>query len=226
MLVCLKLVVSARARARDLQVDFQVEKANKAIVAKSVVTKPALPVSKDKSPKMRSHCFADEGCRNGDECKFRHGRVNGKCPRCGSVHHNLAHCDRPSRLKNAKQGKGKSMPARPTSKTPARGRTADAQAQRSPDKAKDKKKGKGKGKSEKSHHKVKAKTGEADFADEDQEEVDDNVDVNEEDAEGCEAVAEFLTVKTSGSQGTLRVITRVAFEHLLHVKQHLCPRSL
>ena len=30
---CLKLVVSARARARELQVDFQVEKANKAIVA-------------------------------------------------------------------------------------------------------------------------------------------------------------------------------------------------
>ena len=42
---CLKLVVFARARAHDMQVDFQVEKANEAIVPKSVVTKPALPVS-------------------------------------------------------------------------------------------------------------------------------------------------------------------------------------
>ena len=143
---CLKLVVSARARARELQMDFQVEKASKAIIATSVVTEPAPP---------------------------------------GSVHHNLAQCDR-SRLKNTKQGKGKSTPTKPTSKPPARGRTADAQAQRSPDKSKDNKKGKGgaslrrtstrpKPRLERLTSRMRTRKSEN----------------NEEDAEACEAVAHF-----------------------------------
>ena len=60
-----------------------------------------------------------------------------------------------------------------------------------PDTSKDKKKGNGKGKNNKDQHRAKAKTGEADFADEDQDEVDENAGVNEEDAEACEDVAEF-----------------------------------
>ena len=123
-----------------------------------------------------------QGCRNGDQCKLKHERMNGKCLRCGSVRPPLAQCDHPGRQKNTKRGKGKSAPTRPTSKPPVIGRTADGQAQRSPE---------GKGKSDQNQHKAKAKTGEVDFADGDQEEVDENADVNEEDAEACEAVADF-----------------------------------
>ena len=124
-----------------------------------------------------------EPVRHVNRFKIRQG------PSCGSVRRNLAQCDRPGRLKNTKHSKGKSTPVGPTSKPPAGGRPADAQVQRSPDKPKDKKKGKGKGTSEK--NKAKTKIGEVDFADEDQEEVDDNVGVNEKDAEACEAVAVF-----------------------------------
>ena len=60
-----------------------------------------------------------------------------------------------------------------------------------PAKSKVKKKGKGKGKSEKNQDKANAKTGEVDVTNGDQEEVDNNADVSEEDAEACEAVAEF-----------------------------------
>ena len=109
--------------------------------------------------------------------------MNGKCLRCGSVHRNEAQRDRPGRLKNTKPGKGKSTPARPTSKPTARGRTAVHKLRARLTSVRTKRRAKGKGKSEKNQHKAKAKTGEVGFADEDQEEVDDNADVNEEDAE-------------------------------------------
>ena len=63
----------------------------------------------------------------------------------------------------------------------------DAQAQCSPEKSKDK----NKGKSGKNQNKAKAKTGEVNFVDEDQDEVDGNTNVNQEDAKACEAIEEF-----------------------------------
>ena len=74
---------------------------------------------------MCSYYLTDEGWK-GDQCKFKHERVNGQCLRCGSVYHiTLAQCDHPGRQKNTKQGQGKPRPTRTTSKAPAGGLTEE-----------------------------------------------------------------------------------------------------
>ena len=94
-------------------------------------------------------------------------RMNGNRMRCGSVHHNLA--GRP--LKNTRQGKSKST------------RLTNPRTRR---------RAREKGKTDKNQLKAKAKTGKIDFADEGQNAVEEDADVNQEYAEACEAVAEFF----------------------------------
>ena len=55
---CLKLVVAARVRARELQVDPPVEKANKAIVANAVIFQPAKqePIANKKALQILRNC--------------------------------------------------------------------------------------------------------------------------------------------------------------------------
>ena len=94
---CLKLVVLARARARELQVDQQVERAQQPLSAKTAIptTKPK-PKSAPASDKPVCRFFLKpDGCKNGDNCQYAHPRTNGKCLRCGSESHNLQACTRP-----------------------------------------------------------------------------------------------------------------------------------
>ena len=60
---CLKLVVLARARARELQVDQQVERAQQPLSAKT-----AIPTTKSK-PKGNARTDPD-GCKNGENCQY------------------------------------------------------------------------------------------------------------------------------------------------------------
>ena len=96
---CLKLVVLARARARELQVDLQVERAQPPLSAKTAVPttkfKPG-PMIKTGKPICRFFLKPD-GCKNGDNCQHSHPRTNGKCLCCGSESHNLQACTRPRR---------------------------------------------------------------------------------------------------------------------------------
>ena len=86
---CLKLVVLARARARELQAYLQVERAQQPLSAKT-----AVPITKSK-PKPtteteKSVCLffpKPDGCKNGDNCQYSHPRTNGKCLRCVSEAH-------------------------------------------------------------------------------------------------------------------------------------------
>ena len=153
---CLQLVVCARARARELQVDVQVERASRAVVAANTVTH-----AKGRStPAMESAVckffLTAEGCKFGDECKYKHPRTNGKCLRCGAEGHSLSTCTRPSKTKSGSQtkqsnkGKGRSSQT-PTSKKPS----SDAKAKAQP--TKDGAKGKGKGKKDKSSTKSSTK---------------------------------------------------------------------
>ena len=128
-----------------------------------------------------------EGCKFGDECKYKHPRVNGKCLRCGAEGHSLSSCTRPSKTRSGSQskqstkGKGRSSQT-PTSSKPS----SDAKAKAQP--KKDGAKGKGKGKkdksstkpsttpsnksSAKSSTKTSAKSGEVSFDNDDAEEED------------------------------------------------------
>ena len=69
---CLQLVVCARARARELQVDVQVERASRAVVSANTVT----PTKGKPMPAMESAVckffLTADGCKFGDECKFKH----------------------------------------------------------------------------------------------------------------------------------------------------------
>ena len=88
---CLKLVVLARAWARELQVDQQVERAPQPLSAKTAIptTKPK-PKSAPASDKPICRFFLKpDGCKNGDNCQYAHPCTNGKCLRCGSESHNL-----------------------------------------------------------------------------------------------------------------------------------------
>ena len=83
---CLKLVVLARARARELQVDQQIERAQQPLSAKTAIptTKPK-PKSAPASDKPVCRSFLQpDGCKNGLNCQYAHPRTNGKCLRCGS----------------------------------------------------------------------------------------------------------------------------------------------
>ena len=153
---CLQLVVCARARARELQVDVQVERASRAVVAANTVT----PNKGKSTPAMESAVckffLTADGCKFGDECKYKHPRTNGKCLRCGAEGHSLTSCTRPSRTKSGSQskqstkGKGRSSQT-PTSSKPSSEAKAKAQPK------KDGAKGKGKGKKDKSSTKSSTK---------------------------------------------------------------------
>ena len=89
---CLQLVVCARARARELQVDVQVERASRAVVSANTVT----PTKGKSKPAMETvvckFFLTADGCKFGDDCKYRHPRTNGKCLRCGAEGHSLSSC--------------------------------------------------------------------------------------------------------------------------------------
>ena len=97
---CLKSVVLARARARELQVDLQVECAQQPLSAKTAIpttkSKPG-PMTRTDKPICKFFLKPD-GCKNGDNCQYSHPRTNGKRLRCGSESHNLQACTRPRRL--------------------------------------------------------------------------------------------------------------------------------
>ena len=107
-----------------------------------------------------------EGCKFGDECRYKHPRTTGKCLRCGAEGHSLSTCPRPSKSKSGGQpkqlakGKGHSTPI-PTSSQPPSSAKPKAQPK--------KKGGKGGGKGKKGKPSVKssakcsAKAGEVSF---------------------------------------------------------------
>ena len=134
-----------------------------------------------------------EGCKFGDECKYKHLRTNGKCLRCGADGHSLSSCTRPSKTRlslavsQSNRLKVKDVHHRPpTSVKPS----SDAKAKAQP--KKDGAKGKGKGNkdksstksstkpsttssnksSAKSSTKISAKSGEVSFDNDDAEEED------------------------------------------------------
>ena len=153
---CLQLVVCARARARELQVDVQVERASRAVVtANTVSTNKGTSTPAVESAVCKLFLTA-EGCKFGDERKYKHPRTNGKCLRCGAEGHSLSSCTRPSKTKPGSQskqstkGKGRSSQT-PTSVKPS----SDAKAKAQPNK--DGAKGKGKGKKDKSSTKSSTK---------------------------------------------------------------------
>ena len=94
---CLKLVVSARARARELQVDQQVERAQQPLSAKTAIptTKPKPKGTAETDKPVCRFFLKPDGCKNGDNCQHSHPRTNWKCLRCGSESHNLQACARP-----------------------------------------------------------------------------------------------------------------------------------
>ena len=79
---CLQLAVCARARARELQVDVQVERASRAVVSANTVT----PTKGKSKPAMETAVckffLTADGCKFGDDCKYKERRTNGKCLRC------------------------------------------------------------------------------------------------------------------------------------------------
>ena len=155
---CLQLVVCARARARELQVDVQVERASRAVVAANTVTPTKGRPTPAMEPAVCRFFLTAEGCKFGDDCKYKHPRTTGKCLRCGADGHSLSSCTRPSRNKSGSQpnkqstkGKGRSSPT-PTSAKPSSSAKPKAQPK------KNGAKGGGKGKKDKSSNKSSAKS--------------------------------------------------------------------
>ena len=76
-----------------------------------------------------------EGCKFGDECRYKHPRTTGKYLRCGAEGHSLSTCTRPSKNKSGSQpkqstkGKGRSTPT-PTSAKPSSSAKPKAQPRR------------------------------------------------------------------------------------------------
>ena len=77
---CLKLVVLARARARELQVDQQVERAQHPLSAKTSIptTKPKPKGLPETEKPVCRFFLKPDGCKNGDNCQYAHPRTNGK----------------------------------------------------------------------------------------------------------------------------------------------------
>ena len=164
---CLKLVVLARARARELQVDQQVERAQQPLSAKTAIptTKPK-PKSSPASDKPVCRSFLKpDGCKNGDNCQYAHPRTNGKCLRCGSESHNLQACARPRRQQSSRSDSLKPAPKKTQAKP--KGKAAENQG------SQEKKKSKGKSKGKGSQTKPTAKSGDVDFDDNAQAEQED-----------------------------------------------------
>ena len=192
---CLKLVVLARARARELQVDQQVERAQQPLSAKTAIptTKPK-PKSAPASDKPVCRFFLKpDGCKNGDNCQYAHPRTNGKCLECGSESHNLQACTRSRR-----QQSSRSESVKPASKKPyakPKGKAADNQG------SQEKKKSKGKSKGKGSQTKPTTKSGDVDFDEdaqadpEDQEDDQAHDEPQEDDPEAC-----LIAAATSSSE--------------------------
>ena len=153
---CLQLVVCARARARELQVDVQVERPSRAVVAANRVAPTKGKSTPAMEPAVCKFFLTAEGCKFGNECKYKHPRTNGKCLRCGAEGHSLSSCTRPSKTKSGSQskqstkGKGRSSQTLTSAKP-----SSDAKAKAQP--KKDGAKGKGKGKKDKSSTKSSTK---------------------------------------------------------------------
>ena len=133
---CLNLVVLARARARELQFDQQVERAQQPLSAKTAIptTKPK-PKSAPASDKPMCRFFLKpDGCKNGDNCQYAHPRTTGKCLRCGSESHNLQACARPRRQQSSRSESVK--PASKKTYVKPKSKAADTQEQGSQEKKK------------------------------------------------------------------------------------------
>ena len=176
---CLKLVVLARARARELQVDMQVERAHQPASAKTVA-----PTTKSKVKPMpnmdKQVCFLKpDGCNNGGDCQYAHPRTNKRL-RCGSETHSLQDCTRPCCQQASRSGKPKPVPKKEYSK--AKVRTAGAQISKTQASSDTKNKGKGKPKGKDKKNKPSTKTGEVDFgnAENDMPEQEDTQELTEE----------------------------------------------
>ena len=197
------LLFGARARARELQVDVQVERASRAVVSANTVT-PAKGKSKPAMETAVCKFFLTaNGCKFGDDGKYKHPRTNGKCLRCGAEGHSLSSCTRPSKKKSESQSK---------QSTKGKGRSSSTSTSTKPSssakpKAQPKKNGAGgKGKkdkpsaksadesSTKSSEKSSAKSGAVSFENEDAEEEDPDAEI--EWGEDKEYVAEEEPVDT------------------------------
>ena len=94
---CLKLVVLARARAHELQVDQQVERAKQTLSAKAArpTTKPKPKgATETDKPVCRFFLKPDhhpDGCKNGDTCQYSHPNQR-EVSTSGSDSHNLQAC--------------------------------------------------------------------------------------------------------------------------------------
>ena len=124
---CLKLVVLARARPRELQVDQQVERARQPLSAKTAIptTKPKHKSSTETDKPVCRLFQKPDGCKNGDNCQYAHPPTNGKCLRCGSESHNLQACTHRCRQQSSRSSSVKPAPKKTYAKT--KGRAADAQ---------------------------------------------------------------------------------------------------
>ena len=193
----LKLVVLARARARELQVDMQVEHAQQPLSAKT-----ATPTTKSKSKPVSSNdkpvCrffLKPNGSKNGDNCQYAHPRTHGKRLRCGSEAYNLQARTRPRRQQSSRTSNTKPGPKKDYSKP--KGKTAEAQSSKAPVST-DQKKGKGRSKGKDKRYKPSAKSGDVDFDETapDQEEPDSQVDGQDEQED---AEVNFADAQTSES---------------------------
>ena len=102
---CLQLVVCARARARELQVDVQVERASRAVVTAHTVTPTKGRTTPAMEPAVCKFFLTAEGCKFGDDCKYKHPRTTGKCLCFGAEGHSLSTCTRPSKTKSGSSSK-------------------------------------------------------------------------------------------------------------------------
>ena len=199
---CLKLVLLARARARELQVDQQVERAQQPLSAKTATilttkSKPMGPPETDK-PVCRFFLKPDR-CENGDNCQYAHPRTNGKCLRCGSESHNLQACTRPRRQQSSRSNSVKPAPKKTYAKS--KGRAADAQESNQGNQEKKKSKGKSKGKG---NQKATTKSGDVDFDDNsqaDQDEPDEQRERDEHQENDPEAYV--IAARTSSSESDM-----------------------
>ena len=182
---CLKLVVLARAQARELQVDLQVKHAQQPLSAKTAVPttrfKPG-PMTKTNKPVCRL-VLKPDGYKNGDSCQYPHPRTDGKRLHCGSESHILQACASPRRQQPSRTNSDKPPPKKEHPKP--KGKTADAQSSKA-SASSDKKKGKGKSKGQNKKTKPSARSGDVDFdgtAQDEQEEPGEPADEQEDEAE-------------------------------------------
>ena len=146
---CLKLVVLARARALELQVDMQVERAHQPVAAKTVapITKSkSTPVSTTDKP-VCPFFLKPDGCKNGDNCQYAHPRTKKKkASVCDAARKHTVFKIAPVHAVNNRLGpesrSGNFKPAPKKEYSKAKGKTAEAQTSKAPSTS-DKSRGKG-----------------------------------------------------------------------------------